>query len=201
MWAQLQYNGGGRDAPRVEHLVRVFNWLILCSLPLVPAFGRLLDRCGVAAGFSVVNTLGIGSFLGIALCSVSPQITDDLILGLSFVAYGLFRAFNYSTLTAFVQGVFGHETFGTLYGIGVGVVAVSAAAVQSPVTSWAVTSVESGAWDSFAPLDVGIVLVSVALFGFPAWIVWVSRAGSGKASRAAARAKRSGENDGEVAAA
>eukprot|EP00320_Phaeocystis_rex_P017799 CAMPEP_0119090838 /NCGR_PEP_ID=MMETSP1178-20130426/154162_1 /TAXON_ID=33656 /ORGANISM="unid sp, Strain CCMP2000" /LENGTH=51 /DNA_ID=CAMNT_0007074293 /DNA_START=34 /DNA_END=186 /DNA_ORIENTATION=+ len=51
-------------------------------------------------------------------------------------------------MTAFIQGVFGHATFGTIYGIGVGIVSVVAAAIQYPTTEWAVRSIEDGLWDS-----------------------------------------------------
>ena len=77
---------------------------------------------------------------------------------------------------AFIQGVFGHATFGTIYGIGVGIVSVIAAAIQYPTTEWAVRSIEDGLWNSFAPIDVGAgVVLSGALFGFPAWLVWIGR--------------------------
>ena len=61
-------------------------------------------------------------------------------------------------------------------GVGIGIVAVIAAALQYPATAWAVRSVEDGLWDSFVPLDLGIgVVLSGVLFGFPAWLVWVGR--------------------------
>ena len=173
---QMQYNGGGRDSSRVDQLVRSFNWLILCSAPAGPAFGRLLDRFGPAAGFCTVNVLGILSYLGLALCETSAE-GESALLSLSFVAYGLFRAFNYASITAYVQGVFGHTSFGTLYGIGIGLVAVFAAAAVSPVTAWAIGSVADGKWDSFAPVDLGIVFTSIGLFSFPGWIVWATRSG------------------------
>ena len=173
---QLQYNGGGRDARHVDQLVRSFNWLILCSAPAGPLFGRLLDRFGAAAGFLMVNMLGILAFLGIGLCESSSDA--DVALGFAFVVYGCFRAFNYATMTSYVQGVFGHASFGTLYGIGIGTMAVIGAVAQSPVTAWALGNIATGTWGSFAPLDVGIVLISVVLFILPAWIVWMKFRGS-----------------------
>ena len=70
--------------------------------------------------------------------------------------------------------MFGHESFGKLYGFGVAGAALIAGALQTPVTAWAIRNVESGAWESFGRLDVGIVLLSLLLFAFPAWIRWVS---------------------------
>lgn len=170
---QLQYNAGGRGPERVEELVRIFNWLILSSVPLTPAFGWFLDRFGLGGGFALVNTLGILCFLGLAYAGGDG---DTATLSFSFIAYGCFRAFNYSTITAYVQGVFGHATFGAIYGVGIGIVAVIAAAIQYPTTAWAVRSVEDGLWDSFVPLDLGAgVVLSGVLFGFPAWLVWVGR--------------------------
>ena len=170
---QLQYNGGGRGAERVEELVRIFNWLILSSVPLTPAFGWFLDRFGLGGGFALVNTLGILCFIGLGYAGGEGETA---MLSFSFIAYGCFRAFNYSTMTAFIQGVFGHATFGTIYGIGVGIVSVIAAAIQYPTTEWAVRSVEDGLWDSFVPLDLGAgVVLSGVLFGFPAWLIWVGR--------------------------
>ena len=153
--------------------MRIFNWLILSSVPLTPAFGWFLDRFGLGGGFALVNTLGILCFLGLGYAGGEG---DTATLSFSFIAYGCFRAFNYSTMTAFIQGVFGHATFGTIYGIGVGIVSVIAAAIQYPTTEWAVRSVEDGLWDSFVPLDLGAgVVLSGVLFGFPAWLVWVGR--------------------------
>ena len=166
---QLQYNGGGRDSARVEHFVRVFNWLILLSAPIGPAFGWLLDRYGTAACFIVVNLLGAVADLGLGLGRA------EAVLCVAFVCFGCFRAFNYATMTAYVQGVFGHASFGTLYGVGVGSVAAVCGFAQSPMTAWAIRNVNAGEWESLGSLNVGIVLVSLLLFGFPTWILWVGR--------------------------
>ena len=181
--AQLQYNGGGRDAARVDELVRAFNWLILTSAPVGPIFGRVLDRFGSAVGFTIVVVLGILAYLGLALCANTARA--EVALRLAFIGYGWFRAFNYAAMTSYIQGVFGNASFGTLYGIGIGVVAVSAAAAQSPVTAWVIGCIDDGTWVSFAPIDLTLVFASVGLLSFPVWILWMRRKSSSRSNASA----------------
>ena len=181
--SQLQYNGGGRDAARVDELVRAFNWLILTSAPVGPIFGRVLDRFGSAVGFTIVVVLGILAYLGLALCANTARA--EVALRLAFIGYGWFRAFNYAAMTSYIQGVFGNASFGTLYGIGIGVVAVSAAAAQSPVTAWVIGCIDDGTWVSFAPIDLTLVFASVGLLSFPVWILWMRRKSSSRSNASA----------------
>ena len=77
--------GGGRSVGHSESLVRVFNGLILISFILTVPFGRFVDRCGMPASFTLVNTLGMFCF-GILLAR------PDWALYLGFLAFGCFRA-------------------------------------------------------------------------------------------------------------
>ncbi|GHP07495.1 hypothetical protein PPROV_000623700 [Pycnococcus provasolii] len=114
---QMTANGGGRSAEDAETLVRLFNFLILVSVALTPAFGRFVDRYSLPAGFIVVNTLGI-------FCYASLLAKHTSVLCIGFLAFGCFRAWNYGLLTTYVQGIFGGENFGRVYGIGIGVFAI-----------------------------------------------------------------------------
>lgn len=158
---QMTANGGGRSAEDAETLVRLFNFLILVSVALTPAFGRFVDRYSLPAGFIVVNTLGI-------FCYASLLAKHTSVLCIGFLTFGCFRAWNYGLLTTYVQGIFGGENFGRVYGIGIGVFAIIAGAIQYPFMSLALNSLDT--WRDFAPMDLGIVGVGVAAFAFPAWI-------------------------------
>lgn len=90
------------------------------------------------------------------------------MLYLAFLAFGCFRAWNYSLLTIYVQGVFGGESFGKVYGIGIGVFAIVAAGAQYPTMQLVMEG--SGERGNFAGLDFAMMGVGVALFGFPAFV-------------------------------
>ena len=104
----------------------MFNALILVSTFLTPFFGFFVDRFGLAPAFTLVNVLGVISFVGVLWNH------DIVSLSIAFLAFGCFDAWNYSCLTIYVQGVFGNATFGQLYGIGIGVFAVISGAMQYP---------------------------------------------------------------------
>jgi len=122
---QMIANGGGRTVSQAESLVRVFNLLILVSTILTPPFGRFVDKYGMVPAFLLVNALGIFTY-GALLAR------PDWALYLAFLAFGCFRAWNYSLLTTYVQGVFGGESFGKVYGIGVGMFSIVSATTQYP---------------------------------------------------------------------
>ena len=95
--------------------------MILISVALTPSFGRFIDTHGMAAGLALVNALGVSTF---GLLVTRP----DWSLYVAFLAFGCFRAWNYSLMTAYSMGVFGGASFGKVYGIGVGTVSCLAAA-------------------------------------------------------------------------
>ena len=152
---QMATNAGGRSSDDAESLVRLFNILILVSVILTPAFGAFVDRCGMAAGFTVVNVLGIFTF-GALIARPS------WVLSLAFLAFGCFRAWNYSCMSLYVQGVFGGESFGRIYGWGIGVCSLTVASLQYPSMHIAVRLLGS---EPFVPFDVALVIIGAALFG------------------------------------
>jgi len=156
---QMLYNADGRDASHAERLVRVFNFLILISVALTPSFGRFIDTHGIAAGLALVNALGVLTF---GLLVARP----DWSLYVAFLAFGCFRAWNYSLMTAYSMGVFGGASFGKVYGIGVGTVSCFAAAAQYPTMA----IVLGGSNPNFEGLDWAMLGVGVVMFGFPAFV-------------------------------
>ena len=164
-----QMLAGGDSPPRpradAESLVRVFNSLILVSVFLTPPFGRFVDVVGVPAGFALVNALGVFTYAAL-------QVEPRWALYLAFLAFGCFRAWNYSLITTYVQGVFGGESFGKMYGVGVGVFAILAAAAQYPTMELVVRSGE------YRALNATIAVAGAFAFAFPAF-VW-SRVRGGK---------------------
>lgn len=172
---QMLYNADGRDASHAERLVRVFNFLILISVALTPSFGRFIDTHGMAAGLALVNALGVLTF---GLLVTRP----DWSLYVAFLAFGCFRAWNYSLMTAYSMGVFGGASFGKVYGIGVGTVSCLAAAAQYPTMA----IVLGGSNPNFEGLDWAMLGVGVVMFGFPAFVH--SRTVEGKKAGAAAAA-------------
>ena len=117
---QMLYNADGRDASHAERLVRVFNFLILISVALTPSFGRFIDTHGMAAGLALVNALGVLTF---GLLVTRP----DWSLYVAFLAFGCFRAWNYSLMTR-TRGSSGGASFGKGLRHGVGTVSCLAAA-------------------------------------------------------------------------
>ena len=160
---QMRANGGGRDVSHAETLVRVFNLLILVSVVLTPPFGRFVDSHGMPSAFFVVNTLGIFTY-------ASLLASADWLLYLAFLAFGCFRAWNYSLLTTYIQGVFGGESFGRVYGIGIGVFSIVSGVTQYPTMQLAMGAAGGGENGSFVGLDLAMVGVGVALFTFPAFV-------------------------------
>ena len=157
---QMLYNGaGGRDSSHAERLVRVFNFLILISVALTPSFGRFIDTHGMASGLTLVNALGVLTY-GLLVT------TPDWSLYLAFLAFGCFRAWNYSLMTTYSMGVFGGASFGKVYGIGVGTVSCLAAAAQYPTMS----IVLGGSEPDFVALDWAMFGVGIVMFGFPAFV-------------------------------
>ena len=73
IFEQMLYNGDGRNPRRRERVVRVFNALILVSTFLTPFFGFFVDRFGLAPAFTLVNVLGVISFVGV-LCEIDCTI-------------------------------------------------------------------------------------------------------------------------------
>mmetsp|Transcript_29246 Transcript_29246/g.46943 ORF Transcript_29246/g.46943 Transcript_29246/m.46943 type:complete len:485 (-) Transcript_29246:410-1864(-) len=157
---QMIANGGGRTVSQAESLVRVFNLLILVSTILTPPFGRFVDKYGMVPAFLLVNALGIFTY-GALLAR------PDWALYLAFLAFGCFRAWNYSLLTTYVQGVFGGESFGKVYGIGVGMFSIVSATTQYPTMELVMQKGESG---SFVEIDLIFVGFGVLLFSFPAFV-------------------------------
>lgn len=152
-------DGDGRSLADAEDLVRAFNLLILVSAALTPPFGRFVDARGMPAGFVLVNALGVFTF---AALFAEPA----WVLYLAFLAFGCFRAWNYSLMTTYAQGVFGGESFGKIYGIGAGLAGTVAAAMQYPTAALAVKSGGGG----YRALDLAMVGAGVASFAFPAFI-------------------------------
>lgn len=170
-------DGDGRSLADAEDLVRAFNFLILVSAALTPPFGRFVDARGMPAGFVLVNTLGVFTF---AALFAEPA----WVLYLAFLAFGCFRAWNYSLMTTYAQGVFGGESFGKIYGIGAGLAGTVAAAMQYPTAALAVNSGGGG----YRALDLAMVGAGVVSFAFPAFI------------RSRLRRGRETKRDGETAA-
>ena len=149
--------GDGRSLAEAEDLVRAFNVLILVSAALTPPFGRFVDARGLPAGFVLVNALGVFTFAAIFA-------EPSWVLYLAFLAFGCFRAWNYSLMTAYAQGVFGGESFGKIYGIGAGLAGTVAAVMQYPTAELAVKS------GGYRALDLAMVGAGLASFAFPAFI-------------------------------
>ncbi len=163
IFEQLSFNNNGRSTANANTYVRLFNALILVSTFLTPFFGFFVDKFGLAHGFALVNFLGILAYGGLLFNH------DKVTLSIAFFAFGCFRAWNYSCLTIYTQGVFGNKTFGKLYGIGIGVFAVVSGAMQYP-SMHLVLSEKHGDGDFFV-VDVLLISIGVALFAFPFWIL------------------------------
>lgn len=160
IFEQMLYNNDGRSTKDANSYVRLFNALILMSTFLTPLFGLFVDKFGLAPGFSLVNVLGIISYAGVLWNH------DEVSLAIAFLAFGCFRAWNYSCLTIYVQGVFGNATFGQLYGIGIGTFAVISGCMQYPSMHLVL---KEGDGD-FLVVDLLMICIGVILFAFPAWI-------------------------------
>ena len=163
---QMMASGGGRSVAHAESLVRVFNLLILVSTILTPPFGRFVDACGMPSAFLLVNALGVFTYAALLA-------KEDWVLYLAFLAFGCFRAWNYSLLTTYTQGVFGGESFGKVYGIGIGVFAIVSGIAQYPTMQLVMSGggdEDSSGKGNFEGLNLGMVGVGVVLFGFPAFV-------------------------------
>ena len=160
IFEQMLYNGDGRSTKDANAYVRVFNALILVSTFLTPFFGFFVDRFGLAPAFTLVNVLGVISFVGVLWNH------DIVSLSIAFLAFGYFRAWSYSCLTIYVQGVFGNATFGQLYGIGIGVFAVISGAMQYPSMHLVLKEGDG----SFLVVDLLMICIGILLFAFPVWI-------------------------------
>jgi len=160
IFEQMLYNNDGRSTKDANSYVRLFNALILVSTFLTPLFGLFVDKFGLAPGFSLVNVLGIISYAGVLWNH------DKVSLSIAFLAFGCFRAWNYSCLTIYVQGVFGNATFGQLYGIGIGIFAVISGCMQYPSMHLVL---KEGDGD-FLVVDLLMICIGVILFAFPVWI-------------------------------
>jgi hypothetical protein len=68
-----------------------------------------------------------------------------------------------------VQLHFGGESFGKVYGIGIGVFAIGAGVAQYPTMQLVMESGERG---NFAGIDLAMVVVGAAMFAFPAFVYW-----------------------------
>ena len=164
IFEQLQFNGNGRTIEDANKLVRLFNALILVSTLLTPFFGYFVDKLGLASAFVLVNALGVVAYIFILWNHEDRNVT----LAIAFLCFGCFRAWNYSCLTIYVQGVFGNRTFGKLYGIGIGVFAVISGGMQYP--SMHLVLSEDYGNGSFFVVDCLLICIGLALFMFPIWI-------------------------------
>ena len=86
IFEQMLYNGDGRSTKDANAYVRVFNALILVSTFLTQFFGFFVDRFGLAPAFTLVNVLGVISFVGVLWNH------DIVSLSIAFLALGCFRA-------------------------------------------------------------------------------------------------------------
>mmetsp|Transcript_27168 Transcript_27168/g.68935 ORF Transcript_27168/g.68935 Transcript_27168/m.68935 type:complete len:555 (-) Transcript_27168:48-1712(-) len=162
---QMVHNAGGKSQSEADDLVRLFNWLILISAIITPLFGRLMDRCGIAAGFALVNCLGM-------FCFGAIHASDYTLLYLAFVAFGCFRAWHYGSCTAYTQGVFGGASFGRIYGL-IQLWGIVASALQAPIIMLCLE--QMSAWGDFLPINMSIEVASALAFAFPIYIVWQGR--------------------------
>ena len=156
---QLRMNAGGRTEAQAQDLSQIFGTLILVSAAVTPFFGMLVDRIGLAAGFAIVNGLGILSY-ALLLCQ------DRALLLLGFVLFGCFRGANYTLMTTYVQGIFGPASFGRVYGEALGVLFVIAAGLVYPVAYL----VAAAGWRDYAPVNLACIALSGLFFAFPSWL-------------------------------
>ena len=154
--------GDGRDYNDANTLVTLFNGLILTSIPIFSLTGSFVNKFGLAISIAVVNVLGIISFI--------PILYNDSYwsLCIGFIAFGIFRSTFYTTITVYCQNVFGVNTFGKMYGTGVGVWAILSAVLQYPTMNSALES--DSPKKAFFYIDLFLIACGVFLFAMPIWL-------------------------------
>jgi len=160
IFEQLVYNENGRGISDANSLVIICNGLILTSIPLFWHIGLFMKKYGLAVSITVVNVLGIVAYVLLMLNN------SYWSLCIGFIAFGLFRSTCYTTITIYCQKLFGPETFGKMYGIGVGFWAIASAVLQYPTMQFVLDSPRK----SIFIVDLVIIGGSVLMFIFPAWL-------------------------------
>ena len=162
VFEHLLLAGDGRDYEDANTLVLLFNGLILTCIPIFGVMGSFINKFGLAISITVVNLLGIISFI--------PILSNDSYwsLCIGFIAFGIFRSSFYTTITVYCQHVFGPGMFGKMFGIGVGVWAILSAVLQYPTMEFALKS--ESPKKAFFIIDLFLIACSVFLFVMPIWL-------------------------------
>jgi hypothetical protein len=162
IFEHLIFAGDRRDAKDVDALIIVFNGLILISIPIFVITGLFMKKFGLAISIAVVNLLGIISFI--------PVLFNDSYwsLYISFIVFGIFRSTIYTTITLYCQNVFGSDTFGKMFGTGVGVWSILSAVLQYPTMDFALKS--ESPQKAFLYIDLSLIVCGVLLFVMPIWL-------------------------------
>ena len=125
---------------------------------LSPVYGFFVDRRGIAAGLSLVNTMGIAIY--------ALQLTPGVVgLCVSYVMFGCFRVWNFTSTSMYVQRVFGNASFGRVYGLGANSFNLIAAALQYSAVKLALDT------RSFLAIDIALAAMGVPVFVFPLWMM------------------------------
>lgn len=144
--AHAEYGGGGRTGEEAKTLVGYFNLLLMVANVLTPLFGVLLDKCGVSAGLVLVNVLGVAVYA----LMFTPGVYG---LSAAYVIFGCFRVWNFTSMSSYTQMVFGHESFGRVYGLGSNFFSLLSALLQYPLAAAALKA------KSFAVIDLVLIAV------------------------------------------
>ncbi len=118
----------GVSKEQASHYADYFNLVMVVGVPLLPFFGKLIDRFGHPVAMLLTSLLGIV----FAICAVVNSLPVQWV---TFIAYGLFRTFLFAVYFSYAAYEFGFRYFGLVTALPL-MIAGGLCTMQSPMVDW-----------------------------------------------------------------